>query len=60
MSNSAARIMMLIGLLGIASGTIASTCVIIEEGPDDMYEEPGNNYEAMEEQEYEIEEESDR
>jgi hypothetical protein len=52
--------MMLAGLLGIASGTIGSTCVIVEEGPDDMYEEPGNNYEAMEEQEYEIEEESDR
>jgi hypothetical protein len=60
MSPSAARIIMLVVLLAIASGTIGSTCVIVEEGPDDMYDDPGENYEAMEEQEYEIEEESDR
>ena len=60
MSPSAARIIMLVVVLAIASGTIGSTCVIVEEGPDDMYDDPGNNYEAMEEQEYEIEEESDR
>jgi hypothetical protein len=60
MTHSAARIVVLAVVLAIASGTIGSTCVIVEEGPDDMYDDPGENYEAMEEQEYEIEEESDR
>lgn len=50
---------MLVGLLAIASGTIGGTCIIVEEGPG-VYDEPGINDETMEEQEYEIEEESNR
>jgi hypothetical protein len=53
------QIRLLAGLLGIASGTVGSTCVIVEEGPG-AYEEPGINDETMYEQEEEIVEESNR
>ncbi|MBW1886533.1 MAG: hypothetical protein JRJ58_23610 [Deltaproteobacteria bacterium] len=42
------RIALLMSLLGIASGTLGGTCVVIEEGP------PGDNMEEMEEQEEEV------
>ncbi len=59
MTHPTTRIIMLVGLLAIASGTIGGTCIVVEEGPG-VYDEPGINNETMEEQEYEIEEESNR
>lgn len=53
------QIKLMAGLLGIASGTVGSTCIIVEEGPD-AYEEPGINDERMDEQEEEVMEESNR
>lgn len=51
------QIGLLAGLLGIALGTVGSTCVIVEEGPG-PYEEPGINDETLYEHEEEIVEES--
>jgi hypothetical protein len=48
-------------LLALAFVTIGSgTCVVVEEGPPGAFEGPGENEEAMEEQEIEIIDESNR
>jgi hypothetical protein len=50
-----------IGLLVLALITMGSgTCVVVEEGPPGVYEEPGVNEERMEDQELEVMEESNR
>ncbi len=45
------RIALLVSLVGIASGAIGGTCVVVEENPYGAFEEPGNNIEVTEEQE---------
>jgi hypothetical protein len=50
----------LIGLLAIAFGTIGGSCVVVETGPPGAWNGPGENEEAMRDQEEEILEESDR
>jgi hypothetical protein len=54
------RTAQLVGLLALAFVTIGSgTCIVVEEGPPGTWEGPGENAEIMEEQEYEVMEESD-
>lgn len=57
-TSTQGRIVLLLGLLVIASGTIGGTCVVVEEGPG-WYGDPGVNDERMYEQEEEIEEDSE-
>ena len=44
------------GFLVMLMTTMASTCVVVEEGPED----PGDNMDAMEDQEEEVLDESER
>ena len=49
-----------LGLIVLAGLTLGGTCVVVEEGPPGAFEGPGNNEEAMQEQEREILEDENR
>jgi hypothetical protein len=54
------RLLRFASLLGIATGAIGTTCVVVEEGPPGAWDGPGENVEVMEEQEEEIVDETNR
>ena len=59
--NTSRRFGLFLCLLALALVTMGSgTCVVVEEGPPGAFEGPGENEEAMEEQEIEIIDESNR
>jgi hypothetical protein len=60
-ANLSKRFVLSLLLLALALVTIgAGSCVVVEEGPPGAFEGPGENEEAMEEQEIEIIDESNR
>ena len=60
-ANHSKRFALSLILAALAFVTIgAGTCVVVEEGPPGAFEGPGENEEAMEEQEIEVIDESNR